>query len=115
MVSNGTPGQTVQLQGIEPGPRSSSPEGFVRAGNTIYFQATTLETGTEIWGIAAADAAPPGNGRATGDFDNSGCTDIEDFLFLLDYWLVVSPAGGEEIGIGDFLALLDNWMTGPGC
>ncbi len=55
----------------------------------------------------------PYNGRPFGDFDSSGCTDLNDFLFLLDNWQLV--VDGEAIGLNDFLSLLDNWQTGPSC
>lgn len=60
-------------------------------------------------------SAPPGqaDGRTVGDFDSSGCTDLTDFLFLLDNWQQV--VGEGIIDLGDFLNLLDNWQQGPSC
>jgi len=58
---------------------------------------------------------PAGDGRSRGDFDNSGCTDVTDFLFLLDNWMTVSSIGGDPMGVNDFLALLDNWLLAAGC
>ncbi len=55
----------------------------------------------------------PTGGRPLGDFDCTGCTDIGDFLFLLDNWQLV--VDGQEVGIQDFLNLLDNYQTGPNC
>jgi len=52
-------------------------------------------------------------GRAQGDFDDSGCTDIDDFLLMLDNWQF--EYGGEVVSIYDFLHLVDNWLLGPSC
>jgi len=49
-----------------------------------------------------------GGGDAVGDFDDSGCTDINDFLLLLDNWQ-------NPFTVNDFLNLLDNWQQGPSC
>ncbi len=53
------------------------------------------------------------DGRPLGDFDNDQCTDLNDFLFLLDNWQ--QNVGGAMMDVNDFLALLDNWQTGAGC
>ena len=69
------------------------------------------ETRSAVWTFTTTGWS----GRSVGDFDSTGCTDIQDFLFLLDNWQAVSPIGGAPIDIPDFLALLDNWMMGPSC
>ena len=69
-------------------------------------------------GADPLDPAKPGmtDGRAVGDFNNSGCTDIQDFLILLDNWQMEWPGGGDPVmDVDDFLALLDNWQQGPSC
>jgi len=52
-------------------------------------------------------------GRTVGDFDDDECTNINDFLFLLDHWQ--QEVNGTLMGINDFLSLLDNWQQGSGC
>lgn len=52
-------------------------------------------------------------GREAGDFNDDDCTDLADFLFLLDNWQL--EVGGTIMGLDDFLALLDYWQMGPGC
>lgn len=61
----------------------------------------------------AGAAVVPASGRAVGDFDNSGCTELQDFLFLLDFWQTV--VDGTAIDVQDFLNLLDNWHLGETC
>ncbi len=54
--------------------------------------------------------------RDSGDFDGDDCTDVSDFLILLDNWQTVfAPLGPPALTATDFLALLDNWQLGPGC
>ncbi len=70
------------------------------------------------YGTEAAPGTPLGwislsSSRLRGDFDGSGCTNVYDFLYLLDHW-----TGGPDvplIGTDDFLALLDHWTEGSGC
>lgn len=68
------------------------------------------EAGTllnDLWKLEP-DALP---GRAQGDFNEDGCVDFQDFLFLLEHW--GEMLGSTPVGFADFLALLDNW--GIGC
>lgn len=58
---------------------------------------------------------PPPCGRIYGDFDRNGFTDLNDFLFLLDWWQLESPAGPPNIDLNDFLTLLDYWNTFHAC
>lgn len=53
------------------------------------------------------------DGWPVGDFNDSGCTDVQDFLFMLDHWQ--ESVGENFMDLDDFLNLLDNWQTGPGC
>lgn len=48
------------------------------------------------------------NGDAVGDFNGDKCTNLSDFLILLDGWQ-------DPYTLNDFLALLDNWQQGEGC
>ncbi|HXC54132.1 MAG TPA: ELWxxDGT repeat protein [Rhizomicrobium sp.] len=54
-ISNGTEAGTVMLDDISPGalanspPNSSSPFGFTTVGSNIFFQATTVGSGNELW------------------------------------------------------------------
>lgn len=57
----------------------------------------------------------PDCGRKYGDFNSDGFTDLNDFLFVLDWWTQLSPIGPPEIGLDDFLALLDYWNTSHPC
>ncbi len=58
-TSDGTAAGTRQLQDINPGPGSSSPENFVIAGNCLYFSATDGATGFELWAMPLG----PGSNR----------------------------------------------------
>lgn len=62
--------------------------------------------------ILIADGIVP-QGREAGDFDFSGCTDIGDFIYLLDNW--GSAEVEPPLDINDFLALVDNWNEGETC
>ncbi len=54
--------------------------------------------------------------RDVGDFDCSDCTDVNDFLILLDNWQgIYDELGPPAISANDFLNLLDNWQTGSNC
>lgn len=50
--SDGSTANTALLQDIAPGAVSSNPAFFVRAGNHLFFAATTLNEGQEMWAIA---------------------------------------------------------------
>ncbi len=54
---------------------------------------------------------PGPSGRAIGDFNDDGCVNFQDFVYLLENW--GGSVGGTPIGFGDFVALLENW--GMGC
>jgi hypothetical protein len=67
------------------------------------------DTQTRTVGLAVL-----GYGWAVADFDDSGCTDLGDFFFLLDHWELTLD--GERImSVVELLALLDNWRLGPAC
>ncbi len=53
----------------------------------------------------------PPEARAIGDFNNDGCVNFQDFMFLLENWGV--QVDGTPMGFTDFMALLENW--GAGC
>ena len=91
------------LGGLEPGTRT-----YVRGvfGNTCT---PLCDLAAEC--IDVASLVPCG--RGVGDFDGTGCTDIADFLYLLDAW--GTHVDGTTIGIADFLSVLDNWQQGPAC
>lgn len=65
---------------------------------TVYL---TMMSGVQI----------PPEARAKGDFNNDGCVNFQDFLFLLENWGAVID--GTAMSFPDFLALLENW--GDGC
>ncbi|HSY51697.1 MAG TPA: ELWxxDGT repeat protein [Thermoanaerobaculia bacterium] len=50
-VSDGTPEGTKLLADVEPGIDSSIPQQYVRAGNHLFFTATTSATGNELWAL----------------------------------------------------------------
>ena len=50
-TSDGTEHGTRRVQDINPGPGSSSPVGFVVAGNCLYFAANDGEHGFELWAL----------------------------------------------------------------
>ena len=50
-------------------------------------------------------------GRAIGDFNNDGCVNFQDFLFLLENW--GQSVQGADMGFNDFMTLLEHW--GSGC
>lgn len=56
----------------------------------------------------ATPSPTPYDGDPVGDFNDDMCTDLADFLILLDGWQQV-------YGLTNFLNLLDNWQQGPGC
>lgn len=55
----------------------------------------------------------PYDWAAKADFDKNRCTDLNDFLTLLDNWQGTYDTITVDLNV--FLALLDNWQTGPGC
>lgn len=50
-TTDGTVDGTKLLADVNPGPASSSPSGFTKVGNTIYFSAYTNATGGELWAL----------------------------------------------------------------
>jgi hypothetical protein len=68
-----------------------------------------------VTGTVEADT--PAWGRAQGDFNGDGCTNLTDFLFLASNWMQDPDGAGPEapITLTDFLALASNWMQGPNC
>jgi hypothetical protein len=50
----------------------------------------------------------PYDGQPFGDFNNDGCTDLTDFLTVIDFWQ-------NGYGLDDFLHVLDNWQQGVSC
>ncbi|HEY6141303.1 MAG TPA: ELWxxDGT repeat protein [Thermoanaerobaculia bacterium] len=73
-TTDGTAEGTKLLADINPGSASSHPGSFTKAGNTVYFAATTDVTGTELWAlpltertlsIGGARVAEGGSGTAT--------------------------------------------------
>ncbi len=80
------------------------------------------DTSTEEWTwVAGSDSLDqPGvygpvrsEWRQIGDFNNDGCVDFEDFIFLLQNW--GEMIDGIPMGFEDFNALLENWGQGPDC
>lgn len=61
----------------------------------------------------SATPTPVYDGWPVGDFNNDRCTNMADFLYLLDHWQE-SP-GGRPLGLNQFLVLVDNWQQGDGC
>lgn len=58
----------------------------------------------------------PSANRAVGDYNGDGCTDLADFLILMDYWQEIAPeVGPPAMSLGDFLNVTDNWQMGSGC
>ncbi|MFP5246323.1 MAG: ELWxxDGT repeat protein, partial [Thermoanaerobaculia bacterium] len=55
-TTDGTPAGTKLLADLNPGPAHSSPEGFTKVGNTLYFSAYTDATGRELWAMPLSDA-----------------------------------------------------------
>ena len=55
----------------------------------------------------------PQEARELGDFNNDGCTNFQDFIFLLENWGEVFD--DVTLGFGDFIALLEHWGQGPNC
>ncbi len=70
-----------------------------------------LDVETQLLHAGQEPAVPP-PGRYWGDFNEDGCVNFGDFVFLLENW-GTTVLGGAPIGFGDFLALLENW--GVGC
>jgi len=69
-------------------------------------------------GADPLDPSKPGSSsnRGVGDFNGDDCTNLDDFLILLDNWQAVyEPIGDPALGLDDFLNLLDNWQMGAGC
>ena len=54
----GTAGGTVRISDVAPGPLSSSPQRFARAGNRLYFSATDQVHGYELWAISDDGSIP---------------------------------------------------------
>ncbi len=52
----------------------------------------------------------PEEARLVGDLNNDGCTNMQDFAFLLENWGM--DFGGTPLGFPDFIALLTNWGHG---
>ncbi len=52
--SDGSTAGTQLQQDILPGPENSAPLNFTNAGRTLFFLATTPQTGQELWAIAQA-------------------------------------------------------------
>ena len=48
------------------------------------------------------------DGGGVGDFNADLCTNLDDFLILLDHWQ-------DPYVLDHFLDLLDNWQLGQGC
>lgn len=53
-LSDGTGAGTALLADLDPGVVASSPEGFFRAGDTVFFTARTVEVGTELYAMPFA-------------------------------------------------------------
>ena len=71
----------------------------------------TAETWTQYLLFADPQKVIPDAARTLGDFNTDGCTDFQDFIYLLENWGEV--VDGAPIGFSDFVALLENW--GQGC
>ena len=56
--SDGTTLGTVRISDIAPGPLSSSPQRFARAGSRLYFSATDQIHGYELWAISDDGSLP---------------------------------------------------------
>ena len=56
--SDGTAAGTVRISDIAPGPLSSSPQRFARAGDRLYFSATDQVHGYELWAISDDGTLP---------------------------------------------------------
>jgi ELWxxDGT repeat protein len=56
--SDGTAAGTIRITDIAPGPKSSSPQRFARAGNRLYFSATDHVHGYELWAISDDGSIP---------------------------------------------------------
>jgi len=54
------------------------------------------------------------DGWPFGDFNNDRCTDVDDFLILLDNWQSEMEQG-RMMDINAFLSLLDHWQQGDSC
>jgi ELWxxDGT repeat protein len=54
--SDGTPGGTVLIKDLTPGPASASPGPFANVGGTIYFQGTDATVNWELWKTDATAA-----------------------------------------------------------
>jgi len=55
-MSDGTSVGTTLLADVEPGFNSSTPMQLVRAGNRLFFTATTTATGNEVWALPLSSA-----------------------------------------------------------
>lgn len=78
--------------------------------NVIVWQQAFGDNGSQIMKATYLD-------REVADFDGSGCTDVNDFLIVLDHWQELYL--GQVVGLEDFLSLIDHWRgcrggSGPG-
>ncbi len=79
-------------------------------GQVVLFGGHDGELLNDTWLYGPQYEIPPG-ARAVGDFENTGCTDFQDFIFLLENW--GEEIDGNVLGFDDFITLLENW--GEGC
>lgn len=65
--------------------------------------------GVNAWWVHCNEVRPaPYNGWDHGDYDQNRCTDLSDFLFLMDGYQT-------HTFLSDFLTVMDNWQKGARC
>ena len=58
--TRGTVGTTGQLADVHPGPGGSTPDGFTRVGNRVFFSALDETSRRQLWSVPASFTCPPG-------------------------------------------------------
>lgn len=94
-------GVAERLADLYPGPTSSSPEQFLRAGSTVLFVATTPNFGKELW---VSDGTPTGTVLVRDIAPGSASSSPVGLFALPGGWVVFSAfdaVAGAELWISD--------------
>jgi ELWxxDGT repeat protein len=103
-VTDGTKGGTKLVADLEPGVTGGNPQNYVRAGDLLFFTATTSATGEELWALPLS----PDPGLSVNDITaaegDSGTTTAH-------FTVTLSPASTQPVAV-DYATVDDSAVAG---